>query len=112
MLNNININTVQCFVPGFLINKRVNPILLYILVLDIPDYMLLHLSLLLCIYCENVEREIYETRPLRDHIGLNVNAIFGVRYTDLRGLPSGILLRKVLSLENDRAKKNSTRCPL
>jgi len=37
-----------------------------------------------------VEREIYATRPLRDQIGLNVNAIFGVRYIDFRGLPSGI----------------------
>ena len=57
--------------------------------------MILHLSLLLYIYCENVEREIYAMRPLRDHIGLNVNAIFGVMCTDLRGLTSGILLRKV-----------------
>ena len=40
------------------------------------------------------KEEIYATRPLRDHIRLNVNAIFGVRYSDLRGLPSGILLRK------------------
>ena len=35
-----------------------------------------------------------------------------MRYTDFRGLPSGLLLRKVWSLENNRATKNSTRCPL
>ena len=70
-------------------------ILSKILVLVIPDYMIRHLSLLLYIYCENVERKIYATRPLIDNISLNVNAIFGVRYIDLRGLPSGILLRKV-----------------
>ena len=57
--------------------------------------MILHLCLLLYIYCENEEREIYATQPITDHIGPNVNAIFGVRYTDLRGLPFGILLRKV-----------------
>ena len=49
--------------------------------LVILDYLILHLSLLLYNYCENVEREIYATRPLRDHIGMRVNAIFGVRYT-------------------------------
>ena len=81
-----------------------------ILILVILDYLILHLSLLY-IYCENVEREILAVRPLRDHIGLNVNAIFGARYTDLRGLSSWILLRKVWSLQ-DRATKNSTRCPL
>ena len=64
------------------------------LVLVILDYLILHLSFLLYIYCENVEREINAQRPLRYQIGLNVNAIFGLRYTDLRGLPSGILLRK------------------
>ena len=79
-------------------NKRTNTMCSQILVIVFPDYMILHLSLLLYIYCENVEREIYATRPLRDHIGLNVNVIFGVRYTDLRGLPSGILV--------------CTRCPL
>ena len=77
------------------INKRINTILPYILVLVISDYLILHLSLLSHIYCENVEREIYAARPLRDQISLNVNAIFGVRYTDFRGLPSGLLLRKV-----------------
>ena len=51
-------------------------------------------------------------RPFRHPIRLNLSAIFGVRYTDFRGLPSGLLLRKVLSLENNRATKNSTRCPL
>ena len=70
---------VQCFGYGFLNNKRINTILSYILVLVIPDYMILHISLLLYIYCENVEREIYATRPFRDNIGLNVNAIFGMR---------------------------------
>ena len=86
---------VQYFVPGFLINKHINTILPYILVLVIPDYLILHLSLLSHVYCENVEREIYAARPLRDHISLNANAIFGVRYTYFRGLPSGISLRKV-----------------
>ena len=85
---------VQWFVPGFLINKHINTILPYILVLVIPDYLILHLSLLSHIYCKNVGREIYAARPLREHISLNLNAIFGVRYTDFRGLPSGILLRK------------------
>ena len=85
---------VQCCVPDFQKNKRINTILPYILLLVIPDYLILHLICLLYIYYENVERKIYATRPLRDHIRLNVNAIFGVRYTDLRGLPSGILLRK------------------
>ena len=80
---------------GFPINKHINTILPYILVLVIPDYLILHLSLLSPIYCENVEREIYAARPLRELISLNVNAIFGVRYTDFRGLPYGILLRKV-----------------
>ena len=86
---------VQCFVPGFLVNTHINTILPYILVFVIPDYLILHVSLLSHIYCENVERDIYAARPLRDHISLNVNAIFGVRYTDFRGLASGILLRKV-----------------
>ena len=85
---------VQCFAPAFLKNKRINKILPYILLLVIPDYMILHLALLLYIYFENVEREIYATRPLRHYIRLNVNAIFEVRYTDFRRLPSGILLRK------------------
>ena len=58
-----------------------------ILVLVIHDYFILHLSLLLYIYCENVEREKMQR--------LNVNAILGVRYTDLSGLPSGFFLRKV-----------------
>ena len=83
---------VQCFIPN---NKRINTILPSILIFVIPDDLILHLSLLLYIYCENVQREIYAMRPLRDHIRLNVNAIFRVRYIDLRGLPSGILLRKV-----------------
>ena len=56
-------------------------ILSYILVLVIPGYMILHLSLFIYIYCVHVEREIYGTRPLREQIGMNVNAIFGVRYT-------------------------------
>ena len=86
---------VQCFVPGFLINKHINKILPYVLVLVIPDYLIIHLSLWSYIYCENMAREIYAARPLRDHISLNVNANFGVRYSDLRGLPSGMLLRKV-----------------
>jgi len=42
-----------------------------------------------------MEREKKTTLLLRDHIGLNINAIFGVRYTDLRGLPSGILSWRV-----------------
>ena len=69
-----------------------NMILLHILVLVIPDYLILHLSLLLYSYCENVESLC---GPLWDHIGMDISAIFGVRYTDLRGLPSGILFRRV-----------------
>jgi len=66
-----------------------------LLVLVIPDYLMLHLRLLLYSYRENVEREIDATGPLRDHIGLDIIAIFGVRYTDLRGLPSEILFGRV-----------------
>ena len=44
--------------------------------------------------------------------GLDISAIFGVRYTDLRGLPSGILFRRVWSLIKYRTTENSTRCPL
>ena len=33
--------------------------------------------------------------PIRHPTCLNVSAIFGVLYTNLRGLPSGLLLRKV-----------------
>jgi len=82
---------IQCFLLGFPKNKRINTILSQILVLVIRDYMILHSSLLLYIYCDNLEIYIYAMRPLRDHKELNVNAIFGVRYTDLKGLPSGIL---------------------
>ena len=54
---------------------------------------------------------IITTRPLRDLIGLNVWTIFRVRPTDLRGLPSGILFRKVWNNKSN-ATKNNTRCPL
>ena len=83
---------VQCFASGILKNKRINKILPQILVLVIPDYVILHLSVLLYSYCEHVEREIYTTGPLRD---LDISTIFGVRYTDLRGLPSGILFWRI-----------------
>ena len=33
--------------------------------------------------------------PLGDYIGMNISTIFGVRYTDLRGLASGILFGRV-----------------
>ena len=56
---------VKCFVSGILKNKRINKILPQILVLVIPDYLILHLSLLLYSYFENVAREIYTTGPLR-----------------------------------------------
>ena len=55
------------------------------------DIVILHLGLLLC---KNGDREIKATPSLRYLIGLNVSAIFGVKYTDLRGLPSGILFGK------------------
>ena len=70
--------------------KKVKVSIPEILVLAIPDYFILRFSFLLYIYCENVEREINATRSLRYH--LNVSAIFGVSYTDLEGLPSGILI--------------------
>ena len=57
--------SVQCSVSDILKNKRINKILPHILVLVIPDYFILHLSLLLYSYCKNVEREIYTTGPLR-----------------------------------------------
>jgi len=45
-----------------------------------------------------MERDIKATLPLIDHIGRNVSAISGVRYTALRRLPSGILFGKFLGL--------------
>ena len=76
-------------------NKRFNRILPQLLVLVIPYYLILHLILLLYNYCENMEREIYTTGPLKDIFGVDISAIFGVRYNDLRGLPSGILFGRV-----------------
>ena len=57
-------------------------------------------------------RDIKATLPLIDHIGRNVSAIIGVRYSDLRVLPSGILFGKGLSLIKYMTTQNSTRCPL
>ncbi len=66
-----------------------NTILPPILVLVILDYLILQLSLLLYSYRENVESLC---GPLWDHIGMDISSICGVRYTDLRGLTSGILV--------------------
>ena len=44
------------FVSGILKNKRINMILPQILVIVITYYLILHVSLLLYSYCENVER--------------------------------------------------------
>ena len=74
-------------------NKRIYKILPNVLVS--PDMLVQHLSVLLYSYCENMEKEIETTLPLRDDIDLNVSAMFGVRYTDLRGLPSRILVERV-----------------
>ena len=38
---------------------------------------------------------IMVTLPLRDDVDLNISAIFGVRYTDLKRLPYGILFGRV-----------------
>ena len=43
--------------------------------------------------------------------GLYISDISGVWYTDLRGLPSGILFGRVWTLIKYRTTKNSTRCP-
>jgi len=52
---------------------------------------------------------IYLKRPHRTECNCN----FGVRYTDVdvRGLPSGLFVRKIWGSENKRATTNSTRCP-
>ena len=84
--------TVICFVPGILKNKCINKILPLLLYLVIHDMLILHVDVLPYSYCETVEREIKGTLPLIDRIGLNADVFYGMRYTDFKGLPSGILL--------------------
>ena len=64
-----NRTDLSLFCPMFCIwhleNKHITKILPKLLVLVIPVYLVLHLSLLLYSYGENVEKEIYTTRPLR-----------------------------------------------
>jgi len=47
--------------------------------------VILRLALLLYTYYEHMEKEITARLTLRDHIGMTVNAIVGVRHIDLRG---------------------------
>ena len=61
--------------------------------------------LVVVLFCEHVEWKIKGTQSLTDHTGLNVSAIFRVRCTVFKELPSGLLLRKVWNLETNRATK-------